>query len=640
MGSHVLIHKIMIHFWFVAWICLSICFAQFSYDQNNCTSNEGGRGTGFSCKSTQDSCKTFLVYRANEHFNTISKVSKLFNKNPDEVLPVNNFTSTSISEVLKQGKEVLIPVICTCSGEYYQTSLSYKVLENTTFSEIACGVFEGLLKHLTLAEENLSQGNKPESGYELHVPLICACPESDNFTRNKLVKHLVTYPLIPRDDPGKVSVKFGITQEELFAVNDMNPYTTVYPETVVLVPLKDGPIRILDIPDSPSPPPGFLPTIPVVKPEESPEPSNLYIAGSVIGFMLFITLLASGFYMKRFRRSDVVHSLSSSNTPTLWSQTRSSHISIQTGKSSTPWCLSPDLLVEIKYYLLNYSIEELQKATKNFSEESKICRNRCHDNDFVYKGIVNDLEVMIKRMRLEDTQKVIDLHSKINHINIVNLLGVCYGKSNNNDSWSYLVFEFPKNGCLRDCLSDPCNPLNWYKRTQIAFDIATCLYYLHYCSFPSYAHMNVSSRNIFITVNWRGKLADVGRALAASVTPYKRNDGMEIESKGLVASEFLLHGSVSEKVDIFAFGVVLLELISGRDNSDGKSIKDSLGFLLGEDSEGGCFEGLRSFMDPNLKDYAIPEALCLSFLAKDCVADDPLHRPTMDDIMKVLSKMV
>ncbi|TKY67200.1 LysM domain receptor kinase 4 [Spatholobus suberectus] len=630
MGSLVLTHKIVLHLRFVAWMCLGVCSAQLSYDPNNCTANEAVRGTSYSCKSTQESCKTFLVYRANKHFNTISEVSKLFNKNSDEVLLKNNFTSSSMSLVLKQGKEVLIPINCTCSGNYYQTSLSYKVPDRTIYSEIACGVFEGLVKHLTLAEENLSQGNMPEAGSELHVPLICACPGSENFTRSEKVKYLVTYPLILGDDPDKVSEKFGISTEEFYAVNNLNPLLTVYPETVVLVPLRDNPIRILDIPDSPSPPPGFLPTNPVVMIQESTQPSILYIAGSVIGFLLFITLLASGLYMKRFRRSDVVHSFSPTNFPTLWSPTRSSTISTQTGKSSTTWCLSPDLLVGIKYYLLNYSIQELQRATQNFSEENKI-------GDFVYKGSVNDLEVMIKRMRLENTGQVIDLHSKINHINIVNLLGVCYGESN--DSSSYLVFELPKNGCLRDCLSDPCNSLNWYKRTQIAFDIATCLYYLHCCSFPSYAHMNVSSRNIFITANWRGKLADVGRALAASATLTKINDSVEI-TKGLVAPEYLLHGSVSEKVDIFAFGIVLLELISGRDNFDEKPIKDSLGFLLGEASEGGCFEGLRSFVDPNLKDYSLPEALCLSFLAKDCVADDPLHRPTMDDIMKVLAKMV
>uniref|UniRef100_I1LR55 Protein kinase domain-containing protein n=2 Tax=Glycine max TaxID=3847 RepID=I1LR55_SOYBN len=619
MGNLVLNHKIMLHLWFVAWMCLGACSAQLSYDQNNCTSNEIGQGTRYSCKSTKDSCRTFLVYRANKHLNTISEVSKLFNTNSDEVLLKNNLTPLSLFDELKQGKEVLIPVNCTCSGGYFQASLSYKVLNNTTYSEIACGVFEGLLKHLTLAEENISQGNKPEAGSELRVPLMCACPDSYNFTRSMKVKYLVTYPLILGDDPDKLSEKFGISTEEFYAVNSLNPFSTVYPDTVVFVPIKDGPIRIHDIPDSPSPPPGFLSTNPVVTTEESTQSSNLYIAGSVIGFFLFITLLASGLYMKRIRKSDDVHSISQTNSLTLWSPTRSSHISTQTGKNSTTWCLSPDLLVGIKYYLLNYSMEELQKATNNFSEENKIGHNRGREGDFVYKGSVNDHEVMIKRMRLEDTQQVIDLHSKINHINIVNLLGVCYVGKSNKDPWSYLVFELPKNGCLRDCLSDPCNPINWYKRTQIAFDIATCLYYLHCCSFPSYAHMNISSRNIFITANWRGKLADVGRALAA---------------------KYLLHGLVSEKVDIFAFGVVLLELISGRDNFDGKPIKDSLGFLLGEASEGGCFEGLRSFMDPNLKDYSLPEALCLSFLAKDCVADDPLHRPSMDDIMKVLAKMV
>ncbi|KAK7262286.1 hypothetical protein RJT34_29852 [Clitoria ternatea] len=629
--SLVFVHKIMIHLWFVTLMCLNACYAQLDYDTNNCTSDEALRRSSYTCNSAQDSCRTFLVYRANKQFQTVSDVSKLFNKSSHELLLINNLTSST--QVLKQGKEVLLPFDCTCSGQYYQASLSYKVPENTTFPQIACGLFEGLLKHVTLAEENLPQGNKPEAGSELHVPLICACP--DNFLRNKRVKYLVTYPIMLGDDSDKLSEKFGISPEDFSQANNLKTLSTIYPETVVLIPFSDGtPIIIHDIPDPPSPPPGFLPTNPVFMPEESTQPSNLYIAGSIIGFLFFITLLASGLYMKRLRKSDVVHSLTNpTNSPTLWSPTRSSPILTQTAKGSTRnSCLSPDLLAEIKYCLFNYSIDDLEKATENFSEENKI-------DDLVYKGLVNDLGVMIKRMRFEDTGQVIDLHSRINHINIVNLLGVCYGDESIVSSWSYLVFEWPKNGCLRDCLSDPSNPLNWYKRTQIAFDVATCLYYLHCCSFPSYAHMSVSSGNIFITANWRGKLADVGRALTTSATITKRNDGMEI-SKGLVAPEYLLHGSVSEKVDIFAFGVVLLELISGRDSFDGKSIKDSLGFLLGEASEGGCFEGLRSFMDPNLKDYSLPEALCLSFLAKDCVADDPLRRPTMDDIMKVLTKMV
>ncbi|XP_020975779.1 protein LYK5, partial [Arachis ipaensis] len=445
----------------------------------------------------------------------------------------------------------------------------------------------------------------------------------------------------PRAPPSRRTALFCSRRDDFYAANGLRDWATIFPKTSVLIPIRDVPIKIFDVQDSPSSPPGFLPTTPVVEAGETTQGSDLYIAGPLVGFGLLIALLASGLYvknLKKWKNDAVVPSSDSNSTNLICSTTGSSPMYMETSRrcSTASW-LTPDLLAEIKYCLVNYTIEEIEKATKNFSEENKI-------GDLAYKGLLNNLEeVMVKRMRFEDTGQVIDLHSKINHFNIVELLGVCYGsesKVSSSPSWSYLVFELPKNGCLRECLSDPCNNLNWYKRIQIAFDIATCLYYLHCCAFPSYAHMNVNSRNIFITSKWRGKLADVGRALAIKSTPQKRNnDSIELV-KGWVAPEYLLNRTVSEKVDIFAFGVVLLELISGRDNFDEKTAKDSLGFLLGEASEGGCFEGLRSFMDPNLKDYDLPEALCLSFLAKDCVADDPMYRPTMDDIMKVLSKMV
>ncbi|XP_057752088.1 lysM domain receptor-like kinase 4 isoform X2 [Arachis stenosperma] len=587
----------MIHLCFVSLISISVCYAQQYYDPNSCNLNETISGSRYTCNSTNHSCKTFLVYKANKNFQTISNISALFHMRTRDVLELNNLTSSS------------------------------DVLE------------EGLLSPVTLSEENVPLGNKPDSGFEIKIPLRCACVD-DVISSMMKVKYLVTYPVVLGDDPGKLTKKFGVSGDDFYAANGLKDWATIFPKTSVLIPIRDVPIKIVDVQDSPSPPPGFLPTTPV-EAGETTQGSDLYIAGPLIGFGLLIALLASGLYvksLKKWKNDAVVPSSDSNSTNFICSTTGSSPMYMEySRRCSTASWLTPDLLAEIKYCLVNYTIEEIEKATKNFSEENKI-------GDLAYKGLLNNLEeVMVKRMRFEDTGQVIDLHSKINHFNIVELLGVCYGsetKVSSSPSWSYLVFELPKNGSLRECLSDPCNNLNWYKRIQIAFDIATCLYYLHCCAFPSYAHMNVNSRNIFITSKWRGKLADVGRALAIKSTPQKRNnDSIELV-KGWVAPEYLLNRTVSEKVDIFAFGVVLLELISGRDNFDEKTAKDSLGFLLGEASEGGCFEGLRSFMDPNLKDYDLPEALCLSFLAKDCVADDPMYRPTMDDIMKVLSKMV
>lgn len=123
-------NKVMIHLWFIVCICINSCYSQQPYDSSNCYSNETSPGTRYTCNSTHDTCKTFLVYRANQNFQTISLISNLFNKNTDEILHINNLTSSS--QILKQGKEVLIPIECTCSNQFYQAKLSYKVLESTT----------------------------------------------------------------------------------------------------------------------------------------------------------------------------------------------------------------------------------------------------------------------------------------------------------------------------------------------------------------------------------------------------------------------------------------------------------------------------------------------------------------------------
>ncbi|EOY34409.1 Kinase family protein / peptidoglycan-binding LysM domain-containing protein, putative [Theobroma cacao] len=630
----------MIYLLFLIWIVANSSLAQQYYDPSACPEDTRNPGSRYTCNSIQQPCETFLVYRANQHFQVqnLLNISALFQMNSDRLLDLNNITSAS--EVLKPGREVLVPINCRCSGEYFRARLSYIVPERTSIEEIACGIFEGLLKSLTLLQDNPSQENDVGIGVRLHVPLRCACP--DNVTSANGVKYLVTYAILEGDEATALSKKFGISPEDILAANRLEPKSTIFPGTTVLVPLKSDPTINLNIPDSPPPTPGFLPTITVEKTKNT-KLRNLYIAGLIVGFFLVVVaLLACGLYVKvlkkwkgeklqSFADRNSIPSFSTARSSPRSGQTgRSSPRSGQTGRSSTNSCLSPDLLAGIKFSMYNYGIEDIRRATKDFDEDSKI-------GEEVYKGLIDNADVMIKRMKFEDTRQVIDMHSKINHINIVNLHGVCY--SENDFSWSYLVFELPSNGCLRDCLSNHSNSLSWSQRTQIAFDVATGLHYLHYCIFPSYAHMSVNSRNIFLTSKWRAKLANIGSSTLA-VSSSRRNDNIDTVN-GWVAPEFPVHGSASEKVDIFAFGVVLLELISGREATDGNLFKESIGFLGGGASEGGCFEQLRSFIDPSLKDnYLLAEALCLAVLAKACIEDDPLRRPSMDDILKVLGRMV
>lgn len=97
-------------------------------------------------------------------------------------------------------------------------------------------------------------------------------------------------------------------------------------------------------------------------------------------------------------------------------------------------------------------------------------------------------------------------------------------------------------------------------------------------------------------------------------------------------------------MDVFAFGVVLLELLSAKEAAtDGKLLKDFVNSFgdVGLECSSGYLEKLKEFMDPNLEgDYPMADALCLIFLAKACLEKDPHHRPTMDNAIKALSRFV
>ncbi|KAM7502131.1 hypothetical protein LguiB_001035 [Lonicera macranthoides] len=527
---------------------------------------------------------------------------------------LNNLTSSS--QTLQPGREILIPITCSCSGQFFSANFTYVVPQGTTLPEIACGDFEGLVKSITLLDKNPSQKSNISLGLALHVPLKCACP--DNFSSGLGVRYLVTYPLLERDNTKILAAKFGISLDDIWAANNMAPIPTVYPETTVLVPLKKEPSINFSVQDSEPPNPSFLPTLPVKQTAKKTREMTLYIVISVVGACLVVVaLITSGLYLKGLKELKAKQALKSLSLPTSCSTPRSSPISGPTTRnSSNNSCLSPDLLVGIKYTLCNYTSEEMRRATNYFNEENKV-------QECVYKGLIDNSEVIIKQLRFEDTREVIDLHSKINHVNIVRLQGVCYGEDDS--CWSCLVFEFPTGGCLRDCLANTSGSLRWHRRTQIAFDIATGLHYLHYCMVPQYTHRSISSENIFLTPKLRAKMAVFGGP--------REDVSISSNIEGWIALE---------KVDIYAFGVVLLELISGRENIEGNLLQESIGFLGGGGGEeGGCFEQLRNFMDPGLKeDYPLAEALCLAVLAKACVEDDPLHRPSMDDILKVLARMI
>ena len=105
----------MFYLWFLLGACINAIFAQQFYDSTPCSRDTSYPGSRYTCNSFQNSCQTFVVYRASEYFQTILSISELFHMNPDDLLHLNNLPSPS--EVLMPGKGVLIPINCSCSGQ-------------------------------------------------------------------------------------------------------------------------------------------------------------------------------------------------------------------------------------------------------------------------------------------------------------------------------------------------------------------------------------------------------------------------------------------------------------------------------------------------------------------------------------------
>ncbi|KAK1411955.1 hypothetical protein QVD17_32841 [Tagetes erecta] len=613
----------MIYIWFLFFVSsIYTTNGQAFYDPTSCRNDGDAPGTRYTCtNTTKVSCNTFLIFRSNPQFPTISAISALFGLPPDTLLQLNQINSSS--ETLFSDREVIIPATCSCSNNFFQARFSFSVTENINVSDIACTMFEGLVKSITLRNANRIDQEVVKVGFDLDVPLKCACPNSD-------YKYLVTYPLVTGDSVTKVSTKFRISKYDIMQVNNLQPDTTIYPETTILVPLQLNVINIVvNYPQSQPPSPTFLLTEPVERHVKSVKLKRVYIVVSIVGFGSVVAILiVTSLYVNALNKCkrDVFiipstrrSSCTSFSTPPLSSpRSRPS----PAARSSPSTCLSPDVLASIKYNLYNFTIEEIKTITKDFSDGCKV-------SDDTYRGSFDGARVLTKVIEFSEIRHLIDLHSKVNHVNILKLVGVCY----NEPSCSYLVLEHPKNGSLRDCLTNSSS-LNWQRRTQIAFDVATGLHYLHYCIVPPYMQAGLYSENIFLTSKWRAKLAVLSRNLNHGVLgPQSMIPGLEYEKfDGL---------KTLEKENIWEFGMVLIELLSGKVTSDRTLLRESIGFLGGEGSEGGCFENLKSFMDPCLKeDYRLAEALCLGVLARACVENDPLHRPSMDDILKVLARMV
>uniref|UniRef100_J3N916 Protein kinase domain-containing protein n=1 Tax=Oryza brachyantha TaxID=4533 RepID=J3N916_ORYBR len=239
---------------------------------------------------------------------------------------------------------------------------------------------------------------------------------------------------------------------------------------------------------------------------------------------------------------------------------------------------------------------------------------------------------------------------KINHLNLVRLIGLCH----HGGRW-YLVSEYAEHGTLRDRLlaggpgTEP--PLSWAQRVQVSLDVAEGLRYLHGYTRPPYVHMDVSSDSILLAAGLRAKIRNFGgaRVIRGSTDAGERGgEAFTMTSniagtRGYMAPEYLEHGIVSPKADVYSLGVVLLELVTGKDveELEAGGAGDPFAGLnaIAGDLDDGAPRRMEGFLDPAMAAAgSCPrEAVAMMVrLIERCIRRDAGGRPSMGEVAQQL----
>ncbi|XP_027124055.1 protein LYK5-like [Coffea eugenioides] len=597
--------------------------SQHSYDSSNCTSGIQAPGSNYQCSPNSPSCETFIVYRAQKDYQTLNSIASLFSSSIAEILSYNNFSQVD-QNLLQPGYEIVIPVTCFCSeAKFSRAVYQHNASRSDSLSAIACGTFEGLMTAASLRDYNQDFQGDNQSISSIQVPIKCACPNTSDIENG--INYLVTYPILEHDNTSLISLKFDIPQKMLADANRLVPFHAIFPQTTLLVPLTYkpflNPAAIVSSQDEGSSP-GVL--VPGISETETKSKNLFAILGGVMFAASFCIAMIYGTVCFIWRKNgqDTVKDLS--RRAPRWSNFGSEFL---------------DDMSKLKHSFTYFSMEELMVATENFSEGSLLGAG-------VYRGKIGDSCMVIKQISSREVaNNIICILTKINHLNVVKLEGFYDG------TLPYLVFELAENGSLRECLShsNVGKQLTWNIRTQVAFDLAEGLHYLHYCTKPTYVHRNINSRNVLLTADWRAKISGFGSAKPLDVNNEKGKDYSKesaiVGREGYLAPEYLKYGQASTKVDVYAFGVVLIELLSGKEaTTNGELLKNFLKSAANKElhqGSPGYLEMLEQFMDPLLeKDYPVDDALYLACLAKACMEEDPLSRPTMNDVLMALSRIL
>ncbi|CAH2072402.1 unnamed protein product, partial [Thlaspi arvense] len=215
----------------------------------------------------------------------------------------------------------------------------------------------------------------------------------------------------------------------------------------------------------------------------------------------------------------------------------------------------------------NFSLQDIQTATNGFSRENLIGEGGYAE---VYKGQMLDGQIVaIKKLTRGSAEEMtMDYLSElgiivhVDHPNIAKLIGYCV------EGGMHLVLELSPNGSLASLLYEAKENLSWSIRYKVATGTAEGLYYLHEGCQRRIIHKDIKASNILLTENFEAQISDFGLAKWLP-DQWTHHTVSKVEGTfGYLPPEFFMHGIVDEKTDVYAYGVLLLELITGKQALD------------------------------------------------------------------------
>ncbi|GAY35267.1 hypothetical protein CUMW_015250 [Citrus unshiu] len=528
----------------------------------------------------------------------LTYISNIFGEEIAQILLYN--PNIPNQNTILSDTRISIPFSCDClNGDFLGHTFTYETQFGDTYEKVASFAFANLTTEDWVRRVNIYEPTRIPDYAFINVTVNCSCGDR-HISRD--YGFFTTYPLRPAQNLSSVAAEAGVAPQPL---QRYNPGTNFSAGTgLVFVPAR-----------------GI---------------SSRAIAGISIGGVAGALFLAFCVYAGVYRRKKVVEA---SFLPEASEDHYIQHgpaIALVKNSESAALVAAPRVTGITVDKSVEFSYEELAKATNDFSMANKIGQGGF---GAVFYAELRGEKAAIKKMDMQASKEFLaelKVLTHVHHLNLVRLIGYCVEGS------LFLVYEYIENGNLNQHLrGSGKDTLTWSARMQIALDSARGLEYIHEHTVPVYIHRDIKPANILIDKNFRAKVADFGLAKLTEVGSASVHTRL-VGTFGYMPPEYAQYGEVSPKIDVYAFGVVLYELISAMEAvvKTNETITESTGLVaLFEEvlRQPDPREDLQRLVDPRLgDDYPIDSVRKMARLARACTQENPQLRPSMRAIVVAL----